>query len=114
MKKLFSPNSAFPKKAMIVGVVLAVFAGMSYLGSSNDLDQSVTEYRVVTRLQYVDWWSLGRCYGNCGGFDCKESCTVMCMCDNVTTTCNKCECEEGGGTCNCLVPFCGMSCPRCE
>jgi len=43
MKKRFSPNGAFTKKAMIVGVALAVVVGLSYFGSSDYLGQSIMD-----------------------------------------------------------------------
>lgn len=63
MRKLFSPNGAFTKKAVIVGVALAVVVALSYFGSSDYLGQSIMDMLMGGTGE----WCNGDCIGEASG-----------------------------------------------
>ena len=71
MRKLFSPNGAFTKKAVIVGAALAVVVALSYFGSSNYLNQSIMDMLMggTSACDCLADEECGNCptYWACGG-----------------------------------------------
>ena len=92
MKKLFSSNGAFPKKAMIVGVALAVVVALSYFGSSDYLGQSIMD------MLMGGTQSCGTC-SNCVDHNSCQSCRQE-PCKDVGCQADDCSGSKCDSVCN--------------